>query len=147
MKKIFIPPVLAVDAVLLIVAFYFFLPSYNMVPFPFNLGGLAIGFTGFIIMGKTRDLFRKYKTTLAIAEPSSIITEGVFSWTRNPMYLGFFLLLFGIAICFRNLFSILVAFGYLAIIHFVFVPKEEKLMTRQFGAQYLEYKGKVRRYF
>lgn len=97
-------------------------------------------------MGKSRDLFRKHQATLAIRESSAMISEGVFSKTRNPMYLGFFLLLLGISVCFRNFFSILVALGYAVLMQFVFIPKEEKLMSEKFGAQYLDYKRKVRRW-
>lgn len=147
MKKLFIPPVFAVLAFLLIILFYFFLPHYNLIPFPVNLLGLAVSFAGFVIMGKSRDLFNKYKTTLDIAEPSFMITEGIFSRTRNPMYAGFFLLLLGFAICFRNLFSLFSAFGFLTVMHFVFIPREEKLMYSRFGKQYDDYKRNVRKWF
>ncbi|MBN2820093.1 MAG: isoprenylcysteine carboxylmethyltransferase family protein [Bacteroidales bacterium] len=107
---------------------------------------MAITFTGFTIMGKSRDLFKKQQTTLDIKESTALITEGVFSRTRNPMYIGMFLLLLGIAVCFMNLFSILAAFCFLGIIRIVFIPKEERLLTSVFKQDYLDYKNKVRRW-
>jgi protein-S-isoprenylcysteine O-methyltransferase Ste14 len=146
MKKLFIPPVCVFICLLLIAAFYFLLPRYNLVPFPVNLAGGPIAFFGFVPMGKARDLFRKHRTTLAIERPSCLVTEGIFSKTRNPMYAGMFLLLFGVGICFGNLFSIITAIGFIFTMQFVFIPEEEKLMHGAFGPEYLEYKKKVRRW-
>ncbi|NJK97416.1 MAG: isoprenylcysteine carboxylmethyltransferase family protein [Bacteroidales bacterium] len=97
-------------------------------------------------MGKARDLFGKHQTTLAIAKSSYLITDGVFSKTRNPMYCGMFLLLLGIGICFRNIYSILVSFIFLFIMALFFVPKEEKLMIESFGQNYLDYMKAVKRW-
>ena len=97
-------------------------------------------------MGKARDLFKKHNTKLAIETSSSLVTEGPYSKTRNPMYIGMFLLLLGIAVCFANLLSMLTPLGFILAIHLIFIPKEEKLMHEAFGNQYLEYKGKVKRW-
>jgi protein-S-isoprenylcysteine O-methyltransferase Ste14 len=108
----------------LIVVFYFIFPSYNLIPFPYNFGGLVIAFCGLMLMGKCRDLFKKHGTTLKFEKSSSLVTVGVFGWSRNPMYLGMFLLLLGIAICFRNLCSVAVAFGFITLIEILFIPQE-----------------------
>ena len=118
MKKLFIPPVCVFICFLLMSVFYFLLHRYNLVLFPVNLGGVPIAFFGFVSMGKARELFRKHRTTLAIERPSSLITEGIFSKTRNPMYGGMFLLLLGVGI----------------------------LLHEAIGSEYLEYKKKVGRW-
>jgi protein-S-isoprenylcysteine O-methyltransferase Ste14 len=101
---------------------------------------------GLTKMGKSRDLFRKYKTTLGFDNVTHLITEDVYSKTRNPMYLGMFLLLLGIGICFMNLFSLLSAFLFLLVIYFSFLPKEEKMLLDRFGQKYIDYKRTVRRW-
>jgi protein-S-isoprenylcysteine O-methyltransferase Ste14 len=146
MKKLFIPPVILLLCFLLIVFFHFLIPEYNLVPFPFNLCGIFVAFSGFVIMGKSRDLFKKHQTTLDFEKSSALIAEGIFSKTRNPMYGGMFLLLLGIGICFMNVFSIVTAFLFLLIVGLFFIPKEEKLLFDSFGQQYLEYKKHVRRW-
>lgn len=146
MKKLFIPPVILLLCFLLIILFFFLLPDLNLVPFPYNLSGIIVAFTGFIIMGKSRDLFRKHNTTLAFEKSSYLISEGIFSKTRNPMYAGMFILLLGFGVCFMNVFSIATSFVFLLIIHLVFIPKEEKWMYDSFGQQYLDYKRQVRRW-
>ena len=107
MKRLFIPPVFVFISLCLIVIFYFLFPGYNWIQFPYNFFGVLIAFSGFVIMGKARNLFNKYKTTLDFDKSSHLITEGIFLKTRNPMYIGRFLFLSGISICFMNLFSIL----------------------------------------
>ena len=146
LKKICIPPVFVLLSLLLIVLFYFIIPKFNLIPFPFNLGGILIAFLGFSIMGKSRDLFRKHKTTLDIEKSSSLITEGIFARTRNPMYMGMFLLLLGFGICFRNLLSILVPFVFAASIRILFITAEERMLSETFGQHYLDYKKRVRRW-
>ncbi len=146
MKKLIIPPVFVLLSIILIVLSYFLLPQYNYLPIPYNFAGIAVSFAGFVLMGKSRDLFKKHQTTLAITKSSSLIQEGVFSKSRNPMYIGMFLLLLGIAICFCNLFSLMVPFTFIILMHFVFVLKEEKLMLGEFGQNYTDYCERVRRW-
>lgn len=146
MKKIIIPPVFVLLSLILIVLFYIFVPQYNIIPYPFNFLGIAVSFGGIVIMGKARDLFKQHATTLAIEPSSFLIKDGIFSKTRNPMYIGFFLLLLGIAICFMNAFSLCCPFGFFISMQLIFIPKEEKLMMSVFGQAYLDYKKQVRRW-
>ena len=147
MNKMLIPPALVTYSIILIVLFCFIFPAFNFIPFPYNLAGVLIAFTGFIIMGNSRDRFRKYDTTLAIEKSSHMITDGVFRWSRNPMYFGMFVLLLGLGFCFLNLFSILTSFVFFLIVNFSIIPKEEKLMESAFSQEYLDYKDKVRKWF
>ncbi|MDD5571294.1 MAG: isoprenylcysteine carboxylmethyltransferase family protein [Bacteroidales bacterium] len=146
MKNIIIPPVFVFISLFLIVFFYFMIPEYNLIKFPLNLCGIIIAIIGFAIMGTTSSLFRKHNTTLTYKKSSYLITEGVFAKTRNPMYIGMFLLLLGIGVCFMNLFSILTSFGFILTIHLFCIPVEEKMMHDAFGQDYLDYKNKVRRW-
>lgn len=146
MKRLIAPPLFVLLGLILIVLFHFLVPKFNIVPFPFNFAGLIISFGGFVLMGKARDLFKKHNTNLAIETSSSLVTEGPYTKTRNPMYIGMFLLLLGIAVCFANLLSMLAPLGFILAIHLIFIPKEEKLMHEAFGNQYLKYKGKVKRW-
>ncbi len=75
-----------------------------------------------------------------------IVVEGPFKYTRNPMAIGFFLILLGMAFYYRSysllfLAAIMAAIGHLFIVHI-----EEKDLERRFGQAYLEYKKKVPRW-
>lgn len=146
MKKLYIPPALIVYCVLSMVLLYFFIPQYNLIFFPVNLIGLVIAFSGLMLMGKARELFKKYETTLKIERSSNLIKEGVFSRTRNPMYVGMFILILGFSIISTNLIALLLPFVFLLLVRLIFIKKEEQLMFDTFGEKYLEYKKKVRRW-
>jgi len=147
MKKLFIPRMLVLYSLILIILFFFVIPGLNIIPFPFNLTGLPVAFYGFAIMGKARDLFKKYDTTLDFEASVHLIDEGVFSKSRNPMYAGMSLLVLGIAICFENLISICIPFVFIIIVRIFFIPLEEELMEKTFGKVYLDYKIKTRMWF
>jgi protein-S-isoprenylcysteine O-methyltransferase Ste14 len=146
-SKAFIPPALILYSIILIVLLFFLIPGMNIIVFPFNLLGILIAFSGFVIMGKTRDLFKKYNTTLSIDKSTHLINEGVFNKSRNPMYAGMFLLVTGIAICFGNLLAICIPFIFILIVSMVFIPEEEKLMESVFGQEFLDYRNKTRMWF
>lgn len=146
MKMLLIPPVFVIISLILIVLFYFLLPGYNWILFPYNLLGVLFVYTGFVISGKSRDLFNKYRTTIGFEKSTHLITEGVFSKTRNSMYIGMFLFLFGISICFMNIFSILTSILFIFFVRVYFIPIEEKLLSEEFGIEYEIYKQKVKRW-
>lgn len=146
MSKLYIPPTLIAYSVLLMILLYFFVGQYNLIKFPFNLIGLVISFLGFMLMGKARELFTKHQTTLKIEKSNRLIKEGVFSKTRNPMYIGMFILVFGFSIVSTNLIALSLPFVFLLLVRLIFIREEERLMYETFGEEYLEYKKKVRRW-
>lgn len=146
MKKLLIPPVFILVCLALMVLFYYIFPDFNIISFPFNMIGILVAIAGFVIMNKARDLFMKHSTSFMYDKSSHLITDGIFSKTRNPMYIGMFLMVLGIGICFMNLFSILIAFVFLLLIHFISIPIEEKMMYDTFGQEFLDYKRDVPRW-
>ena len=146
MKKFYTPLSLIVYCIVIMTLLYFFVTKYNKIVFPLNLIGLVIAFAGFFIMEKAHDLFEKHKTTLKIDKSSHLITEGVFSKTRNPMYLGMFILVAGLSIFSTNLLSLILPLFFLLLIRLIFIPKEEQLIHKTFGDEYDEYKKQVRRW-
>ena len=141
-----IPPVFLFLSVILIGLFYFIIPEYNIIPFPYNFSGVVLIIAGLVITGRTYEQFRKYKTTFYIGESSYVMTTGIYSYSRNPMYCGMVCVLSGVAVCFMNYFSLSVPLLFWAYINFIIIPREEKLMFDKFGGQYLIYKRKVRKW-
>jgi len=93
--------------------------------------------------------FRRAKTTenpINASLASSLVTQGVYRYTRNPMYLGFLLTLLAWAMFLANPFAVLwVVVFVLYITRFQIIP-EERALTSLFGAEYEAYKGRVRRW-
>jgi protein-S-isoprenylcysteine O-methyltransferase Ste14 len=146
MKNLYIPPALIAYSILIMIALNLFAPQYNLIGFPYNLVGILIAFSGITLMGKARDLFRKHQTTLKIEKSNHMVKEGVFSKTRNPMYMGMAILIFGFSILSKNIFALFLPLFFMAAVRLIFIKREEKLMFETFGKDYLEYKKEVRRW-
>lgn len=69
---------------------------------------------------------------------------GPYRYTRNPSYLGVFIMIMGFGLVLNSIFSII--FGLIAyfIIRFIFLKKEEKLLEGKYGQIYFDYKNKVK---
>ena len=93
--------------------------------------------------------FRRAQTTVNPLKPeaaSTLVVVGIYRHTRNPMYVGFAMVLIGWA---AYLSSPLTLFGpalfVLFITRFQIIP-EERVLSAKFGQQFSEYKAKVRRW-
>jgi len=146
MKKLYIPPALIAYSIIIMIFLYLFVPEFNLIAFPYNLLGILIAFSGFVLMGKARDLFKKYQTTLEIEKSNHMISDGVFSKSRNPMYLGMNILIFGFSIFSTNVIALFLPFVFMTIVRLIFIRTEEQLMFERFGKDYIEYKKKVKRW-
>ena len=91
--------------------------------------------------------FSQARTPVPTNEPTrALVTTGIHGWTRNPIYLGMFLMYGGIGIAVRSP-SILILMLPLAIaIRRGVVAREEAYLERRFGDTYRGYKARVRRW-
>jgi len=93
--------------------------------------------------------FRRAKTTVNPLRPetaSSLVTGGVYRVSRNPMYLGMALILFGWAVWLGNPATVLVLPLFVAYMtRFQIIP-EERALTATFGEVFAEYRRRVRRW-
>jgi len=110
-------------------------------------GGTAVAAIGFLVMLRAWWLFRIHETAICpTARTTALITNDVYRFTRNPMYLGIVLMLLGTAVGTGGLFFYLAALAFLLIIDFVFCPWEEDKLAREFGDQFNRYGDTVRRW-
>ena len=75
-----------------------------------------------------------------------LTTEGPFRYTRNPSYLALAMIYAGIAVLRNSLWAILLLPLVVVVIQREVIGREERYLERAFGEEYLEYKGKVRRW-
>ena len=78
--------------------------------------------------------------------PKRLVTDGLFRYSRNPIYLGFTLALLGWAIVLGNLAALDGVLLFFLAAHFWYIPFEEKAMKKEFGTVYEQYKKQVRRW-
>ena len=92
--------------------------------------------------------FRRAKTNVQPHKPSTaIITGGPFAYTRNPLYVALALFHAAIAIATGNVWVLLLLIPALLVVRYFVIAREECYLEAKFGAEYLSYKGSVRRWF
>lgn len=120
----------------------------------FNRGWESTVAVVLIVTGLFLDLwcavqFFRAKTTVNPLRPensSSLVVQGMYRLTRNPMYLGMLLVLTGVAFLLGSLSPFLVLPVFIAAINYLQIFPEERALTELFGASYLEYRQSVRRW-
>lgn len=109
--------------------------------------GLGVIGLSSAIMGVTQ--FNKAQTTpnpQALENVSSLVTSGIYQYSRNPMYLGLVLILLGWALYLSHFLAfILIPIFMMYMTRFQIQP-EERMMTQKFGDKYQAYVSKVRRW-
>ena len=142
-----IPPVYLFLSIAIMLLLHFLLPLKKVLFFPLNLLGLILIALGIIINLVADRSFKKHKTTVKPFEVSrAFITTGIFRVSRHPMYLGFVLIIFGIAELMGSLTPFIVVFVFAIFMDIVFIRFEEKKLEDTFGKAWHEYKKNVRRW-
>ena len=102
---------------------------------------------GFIIaIGASRQFSKVGTNIIPLSKSSALVTDGMFQYSRNPMYLGMVLALGGAALLTGGVLNWLVVVGFFYLIRTRFVLHEEPLMTETFGEPYRQYCARVRRW-
>ena len=76
----------------------------------------------------------------------ALVTTGIHGWSRNPIYLGMFLVYVGIGITVRSPWILILALPLAITIRYGVVAREEAYLERRFGDAYRDYKARVRRW-
>jgi protein-S-isoprenylcysteine O-methyltransferase Ste14 len=74
------------------------------------------------------------------------VLSGIYSLSRNPMYLGFLMLLLGWAIYISNAFAFLFVPAFVLYMNHFQIEPEEQALTARFGQEFMSYAGRVRRW-
>ena len=104
-------------------------------------------FAGLTLLILAVRLFKKQNTTvnpIKIENASSLVTSGVFKYSRNPMYLGMVLILLGLTFMFNLIGGIMFTLLFTMYITKFQIRPEEEVMERFFGAEFIKYKQNVR---
>jgi protein-S-isoprenylcysteine O-methyltransferase Ste14 len=88
---------------------------------------------------------RSFRVGIDVDRPDKLVTTGVFAFSRNPIYVAFFLVLVGQFLVFPNWVPLVYLFAGTWLFHRQ-VLREEAFMRRQYGDEYAAYCRRVRRY-
>ena len=120
------------------------LPEVALIRWAVGGGLILIGVA--IVAAGVRN-FSRAATPVPSNQPvRALVTTGIHGWSRNPIYVGMFLLYAGIGIGARSPWVLILALPLVIILRYRVVAREETYLERRFGDAYREYKARVRRW-
>ena len=144
------PPIVALISILLIFLSKDYILILYLHPHLQNTLSLIFLIIGFVIIFSATKEFKKSDTTVNPMKPetsTSLVTSGIFKYTRNPMYLGLTSILLASCFYFSSLLGIIVYVPLFILYITVFqIFPEEETMKDLFNDKYLDYCLKVRRW-
>lgn len=113
-----------------------------------NIIGIIIIILGQIVFGipALRQFFKTKNTVVLIKPANSLQTTGIYSYSRNPMYVGLLFTYLGMAFIFGNWWTLILLPLLIVLITYRVILPEERYLTRAFGDAYTNYQKKVRRW-
>ncbi len=145
--KRIIPPVYFLGALLLMVGLHYVLPLTEWIRDFIRYSGITLIAIGVAMAVWGSRAFAKAGTPVKPFETTTtLVTHGLYRFTRNPMYLGMVLVMLGTGFLLGSLTPLLVIPIFMWLINSVFIKAEEDMLEELFGEEYLEYKKKVGRW-
>jgi protein-S-isoprenylcysteine O-methyltransferase Ste14 len=141
------PPTYFLVAVLLMLGLHFLIPVKQVIRSPYRYLGLVPMAAGLVLNMWGSRLFDRTGTTIKPFETSSaLVLHGPYRVSRNPMYLGMVVFLFGVWVLAGSITPFLVVVGFAYFIDRRFIRPEEAMLEQAFGSQYASYRARVRRW-
>jgi protein-S-isoprenylcysteine O-methyltransferase Ste14 len=111
------------------------------------MSGGALLLAGLGLAGAGIGSFSRAATPVPTNQPTrALVTTGVHGWTRNPIYLGMFLVYGGIGIAAGSPWTLVLTLPLAVAIRYGVVAREEAYLERRFGDAYRDYKTRARRW-
>ena len=108
--------------------------------------GVIIGIIGVVLFGiAVSTMKNSWRAGIPENDKTDLVTTGIFRISRNPAFLAFDLVYFGVLLIFFNWILFLFTLFSMIMLHLQ-IRQEEKFLTETFGKEYQEYKQQTRRY-
>jgi protein-S-isoprenylcysteine O-methyltransferase Ste14 len=132
---------------MLMVAIALVTPGPDLLPSWLTGVGFALVLGGMLLNAFAMDAFRRGGTPMdPDLEPTALVQDGPYRFTRNPMYAGGVLILSGLVFVIDEPRSAVVLPLYVLLVARSFVPADERRMRALFGDAWLDYTKRVRRW-
>jgi protein-S-isoprenylcysteine O-methyltransferase Ste14 len=128
----------------------------RMLPLPLTLpevaltrwmaGGVLIVLGAVIFAASVRNFSRAATPVPSTRPVRTLVTTGIHGWSRNPIYIGMFLVYAGVGIAARSPWMLILTLPLAITIRYGVVAREETSLERRFGDAYRNYKARVRRW-
>jgi protein-S-isoprenylcysteine O-methyltransferase Ste14 len=123
------------------------LPLTDIIPSPFNLTGWVVAAAGLgLAIHTLSSLKSEHTSSDPVGVPTTLITTGFYSYSRNPIYLGYIITASGAAIIFGSITSFIAPVMCFLVMHVVIIPIEEENLQKKFGENYKHYQSSVHRW-
>ncbi len=141
------PPALALLHIIAAFLLARFIPLPFAVPLIVKYIGFALVIIGFLLGLGAVIAFRRARTTLDPYHPvSNLVTSGIYRFSRNPIYLGFLLMVIGIPLNTGTYWGLILAPIFILLCNQLVITREEAYLEKRFGEAYTNYKSRVRRW-
>lgn len=142
------PPVLLLICLILMALLRWVWPVQIVLGYPTNLVGLVPAAMGLLIGVSGVLKFRRERTNIhPFRTADKLVTDGLYGYSRNPMYLGLTLILVGTWILLGAVSPVFGVLVFVVAASHWYIPGEERMMSEKFGKAYEEYRTKVGRWF
>lgn len=141
------PPLIALLIAMGMLAISIVLPQPHLIPPPLNAFGLVLVALGVAMNLWSARRFQLRKTTInPRGEAAYLVQEGLYRFTRNPMYLGMLITLLGVSVYWGSWAAYAGPPLYVWVISRQFIRREEQDLLAHFGEEYAQYSAQVRRW-
>ena len=124
--------------------FYFFSAEYLIYS---RIAGILLAVCGLGIILTAHLKMKRAQTNIEPWKPTNaIISDGIYLYSRNPIYVAMALIYTGVAFLFNSFWFLPPLVLVLLVIHYGVILREEKYLEGKFGVEYLNYKNRVRRW-
>ena len=119
-----------------------FIPNYLLYPEVRSIASgvlLALGAATAILGVVTFKMARTTTNPVSIGNVSSLVTHGIYRFTRNPMYLGMLFIIVSFLVKFGHSAGLIFVIAFIVYMNIFQIRPEERMLTQMFGDQYKDY--------
>lgn len=142
------PPLLYIGTLLCGIVIHFLWPMHISNSIWVRVAGAVLAVCSGLTARWAAAVMRRAGTNIMPSKPAlTIVTEGPFRFTRNPLYLTNAVFYLGLALLLNMVWPLLLFVPMLFVIHWGIIRREERYLEAKFGDAYLAYKARVPRWF
>lgn len=146
-KRVIYPPIWLVFGLVAVFGLNEYLPGPRFTGVAAQIAGGVMILAGLVLLVLANGLFTRAGTdVIPFRNVSALVTDGVYRFTRNPMYLGMLLVLLGCAVTVGSVYALAIPPLFAGIVQARFIRAEEALLQSLFGDEYAAYCRRVRRW-
>ena len=141
------PPLMVLAGILAQLLIGYVAPVQPILNEKWQYTGVGLMLFGFAVILLVARGFRKNETTIIPdGQPSTLMENGIFAYSRNPIYFGMTIFLLGSALAVGHIWALVIVPVFVLLVQQIWIVKEEETLEAEFGQIYRNYKMRVRRW-